>query len=114
MCCGPRVRQVCCRQHKHRQCENVAFCGHLLKRAVQRKAGGREHAAETRNSERVQREGRERAQLVREGMFIGGECTNETKPYIVASALSGPRVWEGEPGSCWMGKITEGACFLCF
>lgn len=65
----------------------MAFCGHLLQKPVQRKSGGREHAAETRNSERVQREGRERAQLVRAGMFVGGECTNETEPYIVAIAV---------------------------
>jgi hypothetical protein len=110
------MSSVCGRHHKYRQCENATFCGHLLQRAVQKKAGGREYAAETRNSERVQREGRERAQLVREGMFVGGECTNETEPYIIAIALSGPMVWRGEAGSCWMGKITEGAylCFLCF
>ena len=91
----------------------MAFCGHLLQKPVQRKSGGREHAAETRNSERVQREGRERAQLVRAGMFVGGECTNETEPYIVAIALSGPMVWEGEPDQCWMGKITAGSTLVC-
>ena len=60
--------------------------------------------------------GRGHKQLVREGMFVGGECTNETEPYIIAIALSGPMVWRGEAGSCWLGKITEGAylCFLCF
>jgi hypothetical protein len=91
----------------------VSFCGHLLEKQVKKKkSGDSEHAAETRNSERVQREGRERSELVREGMIIGSECANETEPYIVSIALSAVKQWQGEDGTCWMGKITEGATLL--
>ena len=97
-----------CSQHKYRQCENAAFCGYMVERDIKLKSKAREHAAETRNSERVQREGKERAQSVKPGMLIGSECTNETEPYIISIALSGPMVWTGESETCWMGKISAG------
>ena len=45
-------------------------------------------------------------------MVIGSECANETEPYIVSIALSAVKQWQGEDGTCWMGKITEGATLL--
>ena len=103
-----------CTLHKYRRCENAGFCGHMVERDVNLKSNAREHAAETRLSQRVQAEGRERAQRVKAGMFIGSECTNETEPYIVSIALTDPMIWAGEDDTCWMGKITAGAVLLSF
>ena len=86
----------------------------MVERDVNLKSNAREHAAETRLSQRVQAEGRERAQRVKAGMFIGSECTNETEPYIVSIALTDPMIWAGEDATCWMGKITAGAVLLSF
>ena len=97
-----------CSQRKYRHGENAAFCGYMVERDIKLKSKAREHATETRNSERVQREGKERAQSVEPGMLIGSECTNETKPYIISIVLSGPMVWTGESETCWMGKISAG------
>ena len=72
-----------CSKHKYRQCENAGFCGYMVERDIKLKSNAREHAAETRNSERVQQEGRERARLVEPGMLVGSECNNETEPYII-------------------------------
>ena len=80
----------------------------MVERDIKLKSNAREHAAETRNSERVQQEGRERARLVEPGMLVGSECNNETEPYIISIALSGPLVWAGKAGTCWMGRISEG------
>ena len=106
-----------CRQYKYRQCENAAFCGHVRARAMVEKRGGREHAAETRLSHRVQQDGLRRAKRVQAGMLIGSECTNEAEPYIVSVALDSERVWTDRDASiradsCWMGRITVGMPFI--
>jgi len=102
-----------CKHGKWRQCENTAYCGHLLTKPVKQKSGAMEHAAETRSrrrtkeeEERVQQDDIERARQVVAGMVVGAECTNETEPFVICEALDKERVWSGEDGSCWMGAIS--------
>ena len=97
-----------CREHKYRQCKEIPFCGGLLTKPVQLQSGSRDEAVETRHCLRLQRGGQELAKQVQPGMMLGSECTNETEPCIVSLALSGGRVWEGEPGRSWMGRINAG------
>jgi len=104
-----------CKHGKWRQCENTAYCGHLLTKPVKQKSGAREHAAETRSrhrteaeEERVQQDGLERAKQVVAGMVVGAECTNEAGSFVICEALDKERVWSGEDGSCWMGAISGG------
>jgi hypothetical protein len=99
-----------CQDHKYRQCENVSFCGGLLTKPVSLKRGGRDEAVETRYCNQLKENGTELAKQVQPGTMVGSECTNETEPYIVSLALSAEKIWEGEPGKSWMGRIEAGMC----
>ena len=98
-----------CREHRYRLCKNVSFCGGLLTKHVTLKSGGRDEVVETRYCNQLKENGVELAKQVEPGTMVGSECTNETEPYIVSLALSAEKVWEGEPGHSWMGRIIAGA-----
>ena len=102
-----------CKQHRYRQCEHSqSLCGSLLSKPIMFKSGSRDTAAATRESGALKAAGLERSQRVKEGMLVGSECTNESEPCIVSMALSGPKVWEGEPGRSWMGCIQAGDKYI--
>ena len=101
-----------CRHYRYRQCENVDFCGHLIRRRMRLKSNGSDQVAETRHCTAIQDAGRERAARVQPGMVVGSECANEGEPYIVSLALTAEAEWVGPDGESWMGKVSAGEKYV--